>query len=404
MVEPALESGPPPELDKGFEHAPDLGAARNYLHSPPLTREEELTSEWEQRIRMARQQRETGALNLAFSNLQVVLDSNAPEQTKKTALLEMAFTHQKAENWPDALKAYGIFLKRYPEDPGIPEVLLRQGLLYREIGAPTMALAKFHSVMTTALNLNMDKFQYYRGLVLMAQTQIAETYYQQGNLKQAGEKYEVLLKSESALPNRDLIHYMLILCLAGQDEHIKLVGQAQDFLRRNPESSQSPHIRYLLAGSLKQLGRNAEALNQVLALMTSSSAQNSPEWRAWQKRTGNEIGNQLYQSGDLVRALDVYLNMADLDQDVAWQLPVLYQVALIYERLEQPSLAVVTYQKIIDRESELTDESGPSLHASINMAKWRRDFLNWKLEAEKAKVHLQRLPDPINAAVAKPQP
>lgn len=389
----AFEPGAPIELDESLKHAPELTEARRYLIDPPPTIEEEKYSEWRERIVMARKQRETGSLDLAFSNLQIVLDANIPDGIKKTALLEMAFTHQKAQNYPDALKSYGIFLKRYQDDANVPEVLLRQGLLYREIGAPQVALAKFHTVMTVALNLNMDEFDYYRGLVVMAQSQIAETYYQQGKLKEASEKYEILLRTEASLPNRNLIQYMLILCLSGMKDHPEVIGHAQDFLTHHPDEKEAPHIRYLLASSLKETGRNAESLSHVLTLLKSESANDSPNWRSWQQRTGNEIANQLYQDGDYMRALDVYLNLAELDVTPDWQLPVYYQVALVYERLNQPSMAIETYQKIIDHESELNQDSGPGTRATIDMSRWRRDFIGWKLEAEKSKVLLQRLPD-----------
>ncbi len=393
--EPPLARGKPSDLDEGLHNAPDLIEARKYLNNLPPTKEEERYSEWSERIIMARKQRETGAFDLALSNLQIVLDANIPDEIKKTALLEMAFTHQKAENYPDALKSYGIFLKRYQEDADIPEVLLRQGVLYREIGAPQLALAKFHSVMTVALNLNMDQFDYYRGVVVMAQTQIAETYYQQGKLKEAAEKYAILLRTEASLPNRDLIHYMLVLCLAGEQNHTELISQAQDFLAHQPDAKEAPHVRYLLATSLKETGRNAESLSQVLKLLKSESVQDSPDWKVWQQRTGNEIANQLYQEGDYVRALNVYLNLAELDATPGWQFPVYYQVGLIYERLDQPAMAIETYQKIIDREQELDVDSGPGTRATVEMSRWRRDFIGWKLEAEKSKIHLQQIPEVV---------
>ena len=119
-IETSLPRGKPANIDEGLDHAPELVEAKKYLSDPPLTKEEEQYSEWTQRIEMARKQRDVGSLDMAFSNLQVVLDANIPDPIKKTALLEMAFTHQKAKNYPDALKAYGIFLKRYQEDANIP--------------------------------------------------------------------------------------------------------------------------------------------------------------------------------------------------------------------------------------------------------------------------------------------
>ncbi|NJO56215.1 MAG: tetratricopeptide repeat protein [Rhodospirillales bacterium] len=165
-----------------------------------------------------------GSFNLAFANLHAVLDAPVEEALKKEALLELAFTQHVAKQYPEAIKSYGIFLRRYPEDPGLPEVLLRQGLLYRDIGSPTTAIAKFHAVMSTALNLNLDEFNYYRRIVLLAQTQIADTLYQDGKLDQAAEKFEVLLREETDLLERTPVQYRLILSLRGLERHAEVIA------------------------------------------------------------------------------------------------------------------------------------------------------------------------------------
>jgi len=61
-----------------------------------------------------------------------------------------------------------------------------------------------------------------------------------------------------------------------------------------------PEVRFLLAAALKQTGRNADALQQVLLLLQSQQENvgKDPEsWAYWQRRAGNEIANQLYREG-----------------------------------------------------------------------------------------------------------
>ena len=98
-------------------------------------------------------------------------------------------------------------------------------------------------------------------------------------------------------------------------------------------------MRYHLAQAFKGQNRNAEALQQVKIFLKEERAKttNNPEiWAYWQQRVGNEIGNELYQEGDYVKALQVYLALAQLDPAPAWQLPVRYQVGITYEKLLQP--------------------------------------------------------------------
>ncbi|HAV61189.1 MAG TPA: hypothetical protein DCY13_02350 [Verrucomicrobiales bacterium] len=396
-TEARISPGRPPGLDPAFDGAPGFGSAKAFLQVPASTNLHEL-SEWQQRIHMARSQREKGDFPLALANLQAVLDGQSDDSFKKTALLELAFTQQMAQQFPEAIKSYGIFLKRFQNDAGLPEVLLRQGLLYREIGASTAAIAKFHSVMSTALNLNMDEFEYYRKIVLLAQTQIAETLYSDGKFDQAADKFQVLLRNESTLLDREAVQYRLILCLHGLKRHSELIASAQDYLARSATTGEAPHVRYLLSLSLKDIGRNGEALSQVMTLLQTASTQDSENWRAWRQRTGNEIANRLYLDADYPRALDLYLNLVGLDSSPEWQFPVWYQIGLTHEHMKAPQQAVAAYQNIIDRTEEIPVSAGPGTRTLVDMARWRRDFIQWKLEAERSKVILQQPADPRPAA------
>ena len=57
-------------------------------------------------------------------------------------------------------------MKRYPEDVNMPEILLREGMLFRQMGAPEMAMARFYGVMTGSLKLKFGSLEYYQRLVL----------------------------------------------------------------------------------------------------------------------------------------------------------------------------------------------------------------------------------------------
>lgn len=385
----APASGRPPGLDSAFDHAPDFGGIREYLLNAKAPAGPD-ASEWLQRIMMARKQRESGNYNFALANLQQVLDSRADETLRKEALLELVTTQYQAGQIHEALKTSAMYRKRYPQDVGVPLMLFYQGLYLRELGAPEAALSKFHTVLSSALNLNLDEYEHYHRVVLAAQVQIAETLYAQGKLDEAADKYTVLLRDDSTRPIQSMIRYRLILCLDGLGKHGELIAQARSYLNFDPESGESPHVRHLLATSLKQAGRNAESLAEVKALLESAAAQDSPGWKAWQQRTGNEIANRLYQDGDYFNALTLYLRLAELDESPAWRLPVWYQIGLIHERLEAPGEAIKTYQRILDQETEVAVTNGPALKTLVDMARWRHDFIQWKFEAEKARIQLQQ--------------
>ncbi len=118
-------------------------------------------------------------------------------------------------------------------------------------------------------------------------------------------------------------------------------------------------------------------------------------WRSWQQRAGNEIGNQLYAEGDYIGALAVYLSLLQLDDTHTWRFPLLYQIGLIHERLEQPQKASEAYAQIVETKMSDTEKSSPSLKLIADMAQWRIDHLAWLARAELATHSLQLISLPV---------
>ncbi|MCS7091399.1 MAG: tetratricopeptide repeat protein [Limisphaera sp.] len=365
-----------------------------------LAQESERLKQFQGQLELARHLRLTRQTTQAAPLLIQLLAEDVPEEIQRGALLELALVAQDENDLTRAQQIYSQFVQKWPSDPRVPEVLLRQGLLFRQMGLNNLALAKFYSVMTAALVLKSDHLEYYQRLVLQAQIEIAETHYLGGRFAEAAEFYSRLLRQNSPYLNRPLAQYRLIRSLAAVGRHDEAASHAYDFLERFPDAAEQPEVRFLLASALKQLGRNSEALQQVLKLLTEQRARSAdrPEvWAYWQRRTGNEIANQLYREGDYTKALDIYLTLAQLDPSPSWQLPVLYQVGMTYERLEQPQLAAQTYQRILDSAAQLGPDTSPGLQAVVNMARWRLDFVQWLTRAELA---LRKLAPPVHASMA----
>jgi tetratricopeptide (TPR) repeat protein len=285
------------------------------------------------------------------------------------------------------------FLDRWPDDVRVPEILLRQGEMFRQMGLNDLALGKFYSVMTSALSLKTDKLAYYQRLVLQTQVEIADTHYLMGQFSDAAEFYSRLLQKTDPALNRPQIQLRLIRSLAVVGRYDKAIGEAQDFLSHYADTDEAPEVRYYLAEALKKLGRNGEALQQVLLCLKEQKAitTNDPDlWRYWQQRVGNEIGNQLYREGDYVSALEIYVNLAQLDSTPTWQIPVQYQIGMTYEHLMQPQKAIDAYDKIVEREAEVGTNATPGLKAVFDMASWRASFLKWQGQAEAVNRSLEK--------------
>jgi tetratricopeptide (TPR) repeat protein len=377
--------------------APDLGEMTSLNLLPagiPVTNSAVTDRYFQMQMDIARRQRHEKNPSMAAQTLVNILETNAAPEFKRKALFELALATQDNNEFVKAQQVFAQFLQRYPEDPSVPEVLLRQGLLYRQMGVNTLAISKFYAVLSTALKLKLDNIEYYKNLVLQAQTEIADTYYIQGQFEESADFFTRLLKSDRPGLNKEQIEYKLIRSLAYLTNRLETISRAQKFLEQYPPTSDVPEVRFILASAYKAAGRNQDAMKQVLLLMQSQqdNARKDPDvWVYWQRRAGNEIANQLYKEADFLNALQIYQSLAALDSTPSWQAPVLYQVGLVYEQLQQWQKASDTYGQIVARRAEMTASNAPpSLSSLCEMAQWRKDYIAWMQKAGDQNRQFQR--------------
>ncbi|MCH2378478.1 MAG: hypothetical protein MK236_03560 [Pedosphaera sp.] len=115
-----------------------------------------------------------------------------------------------------------------PPEPDIPEILLRQAWIYRQMGRPELALSTYYSVLTAATQQKVDNLTRFSRIVLVARSQIANTYYEDADpleLKDyisANDLYERLLKSNQEEMNTDSIELKLLRSLFKADENSRI--------------------------------------------------------------------------------------------------------------------------------------------------------------------------------------
>lgn len=331
--------------------------------------------------------------------LVAVLDEEPPAEFQRAALFELALAAQEQLKFARAQQIFAQYVQLFPQDPTIPEVLLRQGLIYRQMGAYNMAVGKYYAVMNSALGLKLEQFDYYKRLVLQAQTEIADTYYMQGKYAEAADFFTRILKQNALELNHAQIHFKLIRCLSSLEKHTDVTTQARLFFEKHPDATEAAEVHYIAASSFKALGRTRDAHAEVMHLLKSQadSLKTNPEnWVYWQQRAGNDIANQLYLEGDYPNALELYNHLAALSDAAVWQVPIWYQVALIYERLNQPKKAVEKYAEIIARgKNPASTNDAPSVKAVIDMARWRKEQIDWRDRTEVAVQSLRLSPVPV---------
>ncbi len=341
------------------------------------------------------QLRQRKEYDLAVKTLMALVESeDTPNELRRSTLLELAMTAQEQQQYGKAQQILSQYVRNYSEDSSVPEILLRQGQLYRQMGANTLALAKFYAVMTVVLHLKLDHFDYYRRLVLQAQAEIADTHYMAGKYAEAADFFARLLKADSTELSRAEILYKLIQCHRILGHHEETIAKSKQFAQSFPRDSKLAEVRFTLAECYRQLGHRADALQEVQRLLSEQQAmakENPEKWLYWQMRAGNMLANQFFNEGDYFNALGLYLNLAQMNKAVEWQLPTLYQTALVYEKLRQPEKAVDVYKQIVSRESELGQNPQLSLKAIVDMAKWRASYLGWRAASDQAMQTLRPL-------------
>ena len=139
-----------------------------------------------------------------------------------------------------------------------------------------------------------------------------------------------------------------------------------------------------MATALRSLKKPKESFDVVIALLRDEQAkkEKTPDrWAYWQRKTGNEFANEYYQTGDFGSALTIYQALARISEEAEWQWPVVYQMALCFERLHLLSRAAQSYKFIIDQSEKMTKEKksmGENLVSLVEMARWRGEQLVWQ--------------------------
>lgn len=310
------------------------------------------------------------------------LTANVPVEQKRSLVLEMAGLYRGANQLTKAAAVLEKFVKTYPNDREVPQVLLELGAIYRDLGVYSMATARFFQVLNSTLRVSDEDIPEYRKLAMKARLEIAETYAMQGNLTEA-EKYFSRLRlldldpadRERVLLRAAQMQFTLKQWLAAEKA---LAGFAAD----HPESSHLAEVRYMRAKALEELGRKQEAVDEVVALLqmpVSGEAEVARTTAYWKRRCANELANNFYEQGDFLGALAVYQALARASLDPTWRWPAIYQIGLCFERMDMPQRAAEAYDAILVPET--APAAGTKLPEALvslqDMARWRRSHLVW---------------------------
>jgi len=394
--EHAAEKPVEPAAEQATEHAQAAdahdAAARSDpegQHTPKLARStatilaEERHKEARGLIKLGTNLTERGdfpAAEIAF--WQILHNRSYAEPDQRDALLGLARMHRKQGMFTKASAVYEKFLKLYSDDSRVPDALLELGRSQRAMGAYKNAINRFYNVINSTLKLPPESYEHYQLLARTAQFEIAETHFETGNFAEAAKFFDRLRLLDLAPEDRARAHFKSACSLLNGGETDKAAAKFTQFIDQWPQDDNVPEARYLLALTLRQLGRTDEALAMTLALLRVEHANAGADpktWAYWQRRTGNQLANDFFQSGDTLSAVAIYEGLSKLSDHAAWRLPIIYQMGLCYERLRQADRAMQAYQDIINAVSRPAGKEpvGAELTELSKMAQWRIGQLEW---------------------------
>lgn len=315
------------------------------------------------------------AAEIAFRH--VLKATDVPADDTKTALLGLARMHRHKGEFTKAAAIYERYLQDYPGDRRTPDALLELGRTLRDLGVYRMAISRFYSVMNSTLKLPAEGFDHYQVLAKTAQFEIAETHFLAGEFAEAAKFYSRLRLLDLAPVDRARAHFKSAHALRLQGDLEGAVRTLRAYIDQWPDDENIPEARYMLAVTLRELKRPQEAFVATLDLLRSEKARVSADpkrWAYWQRRTGNQLANDFFESGDTLNAHAIYTGLLELADEPTWRLPVMYQLALCYERLGIVDRARSQYQTII---SESGATPPVELAELVRMAAWRLEHIDW---------------------------
>jgi TolA-binding protein len=318
---------------------------------------------------------------------QVLQSPDATDPEHQTALLALAQMHRRQGALTKAAAIYERFLKEYPGDERTPEALLNLGRTLRDLGTPKLAIARFYNVINSTLKLPGGGFEHYQVLARTAQFEIAETHFLSGNFTEAGKFFARLSLLDLAPVDRARAQFKSGYALRLQGDVEGAVRTLRSFVEQWPQDENIPEARYLLAISLRELNRTQEAFAATLDLLRTEKTRvdaDPKRWAYWQRRTGNQLANDFFETGDTLNARAIYASLLELSAEPAWRLPLTYQLGLCYERLGVIEKARTSYQAVIEAAGTTPPEEFREL---VTMAKWRIEHIEWRGNVSRQVTH-----------------
>jgi TolA-binding protein len=316
------------------------------------------------------------------------------------ALLALARAHRVSGDGVRAVAAYEHLLREHPDWDDVPLAMLELGRALRDLGAPRLAIARFYGVIQSTLSLPAERAQEHRQIVRTAQFEIAETHLAEGNGAEAVRFFRRLELLDLAPADRARARFRVAQAQLQDGDRAAAIATLARFLARDGEATEAAEARFLLARLHAEDGRRDEALRVTLDLLRGARAsEDGAAAHSWRRRAGHFLASRFLEEGETHSALLLYRAMAAHEPEPAWRAPLLYQIGLCLERLDQAAEARAAYDELV---SLIGPEPAPAKADLLRMARWRAEQLEWAARVHQGLRDLARPDAPVTPAPPAP--
>lgn len=343
---------------------------------------------------------EQGSYDLAEKGFVELLETPRPLEEKKPLLLHLADVYTASGQVAKAVDVLENCLRTFPNMEEKPEVHFQLGQLYRDLGLSDDSIGMFYRVLNSIVVSGEANLKKYLNLARLAQFEIALSHYNEEAYDRAFLLFDRIDLLELDPADRETVSYYKSLSLLKSGQNKEALALLEEFVEAYPESEYRPEMLFLKAEVLYRMNRtesSAEALLQLLESAGTSSGEASGRWVFWRQQAGNRLANRFYNEGNYLIALRIYQGMVGLDESPAWQLPIVYQIGLCFEKLLMFDRAEESYTYIRDELAKLTgDQARESLSVMDGNVRWRLEVLGWREEmaAKLEQINVKESPTP----------
>jgi len=162
-----------------------------------------------------------------------------------------------------------------PPDPYLPEILLRQAWIYRQMGLTQRAISTYFDVLAGAAKQKVSNLTRFQRITLVARSQIANCYYEEAkdreDINEAIDLYSRLLRSDENELDGSQVELKLLRALFKSDTYARneirrlernLTTLADSITKQNPNFNSTSISRNLLTNESKRVQGEIAVIEQ----------------------------------------------------------------------------------------------------------------------------------------------